>query len=141
MPTKTKAKAQQPHWFSREKERVLNAVITAGILGALIFAVDYVTTDPEIAPTIQTVKQHDETIALLTQSVAQANTSVTGLAVDRAVKALKEAAGQKATLETKYQGVPVGEWPEIDRQLYLAAMAQLKSAEKRLGLDMLGDTP
>jgi hypothetical protein len=138
------AKSDHPHWFSREKERVLNAALTAAIIGAGIFVVDYVTTDPEHEETILRVKQHeerlnqgDETIALLTQSVAQQAISVTGLAVDRAVTALSEATKTVVELERDHGRKPLDDWPEADRQLYLAAKAQLASAEIRLGLDPL----
>lgn len=136
--------SDHPHWFSREKERVLNAALTAAIIGAGIFVIDYVTTDPEHEETKLRVKQHeerlnqgDETIALLTQSVAQQAISVTGLAVDRAVTALSEATKTVVELERDHGRKALDDWPEADRQLYLAAKTQLASAEIRLGLDPL----
>lgn len=133
---------EKPHWFSREKERVVNAAITACIIGAGIFIIDYVTVDPEHEETKLRVEQHeerlnqgDETIALLTQSVAQQTISITGLAVDRAVTALSEATKTIVELEREHGAKPLTEWPEADRQLYVAAKAQLTSAEQRLGID------
>ena len=132
---------KHPHWFSRNMERFITPAATAALLGAGIFVVDYLVVEPELEKTNLAVEaqaktdiQHDETIALLTQSVAQQNISLTGLGIDRAVVALKEASAIKAQLETDNRGVRVEEWTELDRQLYLGAMAQIKSAEQRLGL-------
>jgi len=137
-----------PHWFSREKERVLNAAITAAIIGAGIFVIDYVTTDPEHEQTKLRVEQHeerlnqgDETIALLTQSVATQTMSITGLAFDRAVIALKEGTKTVLELERTHGRKALDEWPEIDRQLYITSKAQVENAEMRIGMDPVAPVP
>lgn len=116
------------------QQHLINSVLTAFLIGAGAFLYSHFTTDPEHAVTQQTVKQHEETIELLTQSVAKQSISVTGLAIDRAVSALKEASKVKAQVEADNADSPPDEWTDIDRQLYLGALAQIKSAEERLGL-------
>jgi len=135
---------KHPHWFSRTAERLITPAVTAGLLGVGIFVVDYLVVEPELEKTNMAVEaqaktdlQHDETIALLTQSVAQQNVSLTGLGIDRAVKALKEASAVKHQLEADHRGVDITEWTDLDRQLYLGSLAQIKSAEERLGLQAL----
>lgn len=135
---------KHPHWFSRNVERLVTPALTAALLGAGIFIVDYLVVEPELEKTNIAVEaqaktdiQHSETIALLTQSVAQQNVSLTGLGIDRAVKALKEASAVKAQLEADHRGQDIAEWDDLERQLYLGSLAQIKSAEERLGLQAL----
>ena len=140
--------SDHPHWFSRAGERVVNAGLTAMIIGAGIFIIDYVTTDPEHAETKLRVEQHeerlnqgDQTIALLTQSVATQTMSITGLAFDRAVIALKEGTKSILELERTHGRKPLEQWPEIDRQLYITSQAQVENAEMRIGMDPVAPVP
>lgn len=140
--------SDHPHWFSRAGERAINALLTATIIGAGVFIIDYVTTDPEHALTQQRVQEHEErldqgdtTIALLTQSVATQTMSVTALAFDRAVLALKEGTKTMLELERVHGRLPLDRWPEADRQLYITSKAQIENAEMRIGMDPVAPVP
>lgn len=125
---------KRPHWVSREVERFIAPVVTALVIAFIYFAVDYITTDPEIEPTVRTVKQHDELIRLLSESVAQQSSSITSLSRDRAGSVYGGASRAMENMEEKYTGVPFDQWDVGDRRLYLAAETQRNDAAKRLGI-------
>jgi len=123
------------------QQHVINTVLTAFLLGSGAFLYGHFTTDPEHNTTIVEVKrqqtvdeQHDETITLLTQAVAQQSVSVKGLAIDRAATVLEDSLKLKAEIELAHVGTPVEQWSEAEQERYLTALAQIKSAKERLGL-------
>jgi len=132
--TKKTSPVKKPHWLSREMERFATPIITAVAISAIYFGFDYLTTDPEIAPTIRTVKQHDELINLLSQSVAQQTSSIKSLATDRAGAVYGGATAAIERLEAANAGKPFDQWSVTDQRLYEAAETQLADAEKRLGI-------
>ena len=138
MPTKTKP--TKPHWLSREMERFATPAITAALIGVGAFVWNILVTEPELAPVVRTVEQHEELINLLSQSVAQSSASIKSLATDRAGAVYGGATTAIARLEQKNRGQPFSAWDVEDQRLYDAAKTQLASAEQRLGISQ-GGTP